>query len=214
MLGEGARTVADADRYEAVYADAITAVGKHGARARGPSAATASRSSCRPCRRAMRRRTRPRVWAELYPRVLRLALIAAEVRHQLHHGRRGGRPAGPVAEAAGPAGARAGSGRLDGAWGWRCRPIRSAGREVIARVAELARSSGRRLMVRLVKGAYWDTEIKRAQVAGPDRLSGLHHQGRDRPVNYLVCARACWAPRRTSTASSPPTTPTPWPPCA
>ena len=35
-------------------------------------------------------------------------------------------------------------------------------------------------MVRLVKGAYWDTEIKAAQVAGLRRLSGVHPQGRDR----------------------------------
>src|SRR3569623_790424 len=34
--------------------------------------------------------------------------------------------------------------------------------QVIAGLAEVARASGRRLMVRLVKGAYWDSEIKRA----------------------------------------------------
>ena len=33
-------------------------------------------------------------------------------------------------------------------------------------LAELAGTSKRRLMVRLVKGAYWDTEIKRAQERG------------------------------------------------
>src|SRR3546814_4676423 len=36
--------------------------------------------------------------------------------------------------------------------------------EVIDFIADLARRSGRRIPVRLVKGAYWDTEIKRAQV--------------------------------------------------
>ena len=35
-------------------------------------------------------------------------------------------------------------------------------------------------MVRLVKGAYWDSEIKRAQERGLDWLSGVHPQGRDR----------------------------------
>ena len=74
--------------------------------------------------------------------------------------------------------------------------------------------SGRRLMVRLVKGAYWDSEIKRAQVARPAGLSGLHHQGR-RPTSPIwsaprpLIARGA-APLR---ASSPPTTPTPWPRC-
>src|SRR5206468_2980141 len=38
-------------------------------------------------------------------------------------------------------------------------------------VAEAARAHGRKLMVRLVKGAYWDTEIKAAQVAGRSVLS-------------------------------------------
>jgi RHH-type proline utilization regulon transcriptional repressor/proline dehydrogenase/delta 1-pyrroline-5-carboxylate dehydrogenase len=38
--------------------------------------------------------------------------------------------------------------------------------EVIPLLAALAKDAGRRLMVRLVKGAYWDSEIKRAQVGG------------------------------------------------
>src|SRR5215207_2665760 len=38
---------------------------------------------------------------------------------------------------------------------------------VIDWLDETARALGRRLMVRLVKGAYWDTEIKRAQERGP-----------------------------------------------
>ena len=37
---------------------------------------------------------------------------------------------------------------------------------VIDYVVDLARRTQRRLMVRLVKGAYWDSEIKRAQVDG------------------------------------------------
>jgi RHH-type proline utilization regulon transcriptional repressor/proline dehydrogenase/delta 1-pyrroline-5-carboxylate dehydrogenase len=37
---------------------------------------------------------------------------------------------------------------------------------VIDYVVDLARRSGRKFMVRLVKGAYWDAEIKRAQVDG------------------------------------------------
>jgi len=63
------------------------------------------------------------------------------------------------------------------------------GPEVIARIAELARTSGRRLMVRLVKGAYWDTEIKRAQVmARTDYPVFTTKAATD--LNYLVCARA------------------------
>ncbi len=55
-------------------------------------------------------------------------------------------------------------------------------------VIDLARRSGHRLMVRLVKGAYWDSEIKRAQVDGlegfPVFTRKLHTD-----VSYLACAR-------------------------
>ncbi len=51
----------------------------------------------------------------------------------------------------------------------------------------LAAKSGKRMMVRLVKGAYWDSEIKRAQVAG---LSGFPVFARkaSTDVSYLCCA--------------------------
>ena len=76
-------------------------------------------------------------------------------------------------------------------------------------VVELARKHNRTLMVRLVKGAYWDSEIKAAQVAGLDRLSGVHAQGRDRRL--LSRLRQAHARRRAtaSTRPSPRTTPTP-----
>ncbi len=53
---------------------------------------------------------------------------------------------------------------------------------------DLARRSRRRLMVRLVKGAYWDSEIKRAQLDGlegfPVFTRRIHTD-----VSYLACAR-------------------------
>jgi len=56
-------------------------------------------------------------------------------------------------------------------------------------VAEAARAHGRRLMVRLVKGAYWDTEVKAAQVAGlPDYPVLTRKVATD--VSYLACAKA------------------------
>jgi RHH-type proline utilization regulon transcriptional repressor/proline dehydrogenase/delta 1-pyrroline-5-carboxylate dehydrogenase len=55
-------------------------------------------------------------------------------------------------------------------------------------VAESARKHGRRLMVRLVKGAYWDTEIKAAQVAGlSDYPVFTRKVATD--VSYLACAK-------------------------
>jgi RHH-type proline utilization regulon transcriptional repressor/proline dehydrogenase/delta 1-pyrroline-5-carboxylate dehydrogenase len=55
-------------------------------------------------------------------------------------------------------------------------------------VAAAARAHGRKLMCRLVKGAYWDTEIKAAQVAGlPDYPVFTRKVATD--VSYLACAR-------------------------
>ena len=55
-------------------------------------------------------------------------------------------------------------------------------------VIEAARTHGRKLMCRLVKGAYWDTEIKAAQVGGlPDYPVFTRKVATD--VSYLACAR-------------------------
>jgi len=59
---------------------------------------------------------------------------------------------------------------------------------VIDWLAGLARRVGRRLQVRLVKGAYWDAEIKRAQVEGlPGYPVFTRKQNTD--VSYMACAR-------------------------
>jgi RHH-type transcriptional regulator, proline utilization regulon repressor / proline dehydrogenase / delta 1-pyrroline-5-carboxylate dehydrogenase len=59
---------------------------------------------------------------------------------------------------------------------------------VIDYLADLAKRSGRKFMVRLVKGAYWDAEVKRAQVDG---LAGFPVYTRKvyTDVSYLVCAQ-------------------------
>ncbi|MBI1396776.1 MAG: bifunctional proline dehydrogenase/L-glutamate gamma-semialdehyde dehydrogenase PutA [Betaproteobacteria bacterium] len=58
---------------------------------------------------------------------------------------------------------------------------------VVDWAAQLARSTGRRLMVRLVKGAYWDTEIKRAQERGLDGYP-VFTRKENTDVSYLACA--------------------------
>ena len=59
---------------------------------------------------------------------------------------------------------------------------------VIDFLVDLARRSGQKFMVRLVKGAYWDSEIKRAQVDG---MSGFPVYTRKvyTDVSYLLCAQ-------------------------
>ena len=60
---------------------------------------------------------------------------------------------------------------------------------VIDHVEALAGRLDRRMMVRLVKGAYWDTEVKRAQERG---LSGYPVFTRKAATDaaYLACARS------------------------
>lgn len=53
---------------------------------------------------------------------------------------------------------------------------------------ELARLNGRKIMVRLVKGAYWDAEIKRAQVLGLDGFPVFTRKV-NTDVSYLACAK-------------------------
>src|ERR1700743_2043157 len=67
------------------------------------------------------------------------------------------------------------------AYGKRCAPV-------IDWLIDLARRSRRRLMIRLVKGAYWDSEIKRAQVDGLDGFPVFTRKIYT-DVSYLACAR-------------------------
>jgi len=60
---------------------------------------------------------------------------------------------------------------------------------VVAWAGALARSTGRRLMVRLVKGAYWDTEIKRTQERGLADYPVFTRKAYT-DVSYLACAKA------------------------
>ncbi len=65
---------------------------------------------------------------------------------------------------------------------------------VIDWLADLARKTRRRIMVRLVKGAYWDSEIKRAQVDGLDGFPVFTRKVHT-DVSYIACARRLLAAR-------------------
>ena len=96
-----------------------------------------------------------------------------------------------------------GTGAARMGWLWRGRAGLWAARgAVIDALHDMAKRLDRKIMVRLVKGAYWDAEIKRAQVDGHRRLPGLHQQnphryqlyrqrtqtaGHDRPDLSAVC---------------------------
>ncbi|HZW59881.1 MAG TPA: bifunctional proline dehydrogenase/L-glutamate gamma-semialdehyde dehydrogenase PutA, partial [Woeseiaceae bacterium] len=64
--------------------------------------------------------------------------------------------------------------------------------DVLRFVSGLAAEHGRRVPLRLVKGAYWDTEIKRAQELGLPSYPVFTRKAHT-DVSYLACARAMLA---------------------
>ncbi|WP_421937158.1 bifunctional proline dehydrogenase/L-glutamate gamma-semialdehyde dehydrogenase PutA [Phenylobacterium sp.] len=187
MLGEGARTDADADRYEKAYADAILVVGRHVAdqgpeRGHGVSVKLSALSPRYEARQSQR------VFTDLYPRIKRLAELAAGVNINLTLD---AEEADRLAISLEILDWLAREPAL-GAWrglGLAVQAYQKRAPQTIEAVANIARASGRRLMVRLVKGAYWDSEIKRAQVAGLEGYP-VYTTKAATDVSYLVCARA------------------------
>lgn len=190
MLGEGARTDADADRYEKAYADAIRSVAKH-AKGQGPErghGVSVKLSALSPRYEA---RQAERVFADLYPRILRLAQIAAQadINFTLD-----AEEADRLAISLDLLDRLAREPSLSD-WrglGLAVQAYQKRGPQTVEAVAGIARATGRRLMVRLVKGAYWDSEIKRAQVAGLDGYP-VYTTKAATDVSYLVCAKAMLA---------------------
>jgi len=186
MLGEAALTDVDALRYHAAYRGAIEAIGR-ASEGRGiyEGAGISIKLSALHPRYA--RAQRARVINELYPRLFELALLArefdigvnidAEEADRLELSL-------DLFERLAFEPALAGWNGI----GFVVQAYQKRSPFVIDVVIELARRSRRRLMLRLVKGAYWDTEIKRAQVDGmpdyPVYTRKLHTD-----VSYLACAR-------------------------
>jgi RHH-type transcriptional regulator, proline utilization regulon repressor / proline dehydrogenase / delta 1-pyrroline-5-carboxylate dehydrogenase len=186
MLGEGARTYADAERYEASYLNAIAAVGE-AAGGQGPEEGhgiSVKLSALHPRYEATQEH---RLFEELYPRVLRIVSAACE--HDINL-TLDAEEADRLAISLKLLEKLAKAPELHADWrglGLAIQAYQKRGPEVIDQIAELARRSGRRLMVRLVKGAYWDAEIKRAQIGGrPDYPVYTTKAATD--LSYLVCA--------------------------
>ncbi|MEZ5937222.1 MAG: bifunctional proline dehydrogenase/L-glutamate gamma-semialdehyde dehydrogenase PutA [Hyphomonadaceae bacterium] len=185
MLGEGARTRADARRYFDSYASAIGAVGaaKTGATPETASGVSVKLSALHPAYKATQAE---RVHRELYPAILELARQAARANI---HMTLDAEEADRLALSLGLLERLCAEPDLDG-WGGlglALQAYQKRGEAVSGWVAELARRSGQRLMVRLVKGAYWDSEIKRSQVEGhPDFPVFTQKAATD--VSYLACA--------------------------
>lgn len=186
MLGEAATTEADAQRYYADYEQAIHAIGKASA-GRGIYEGPGISIKLSALHPRYSRAQYDRVIKELLPRVAALAKLArhydiglnidAEEADRLEisldllealcfdEGLSGWNGIGFVVQA----------------YQKRC-PY------VIDYLIDLARRSNHRLMIRLVKGAYWDSEIKRAQVDGLEGFP-VYTRKVHTDISYLACAR-------------------------
>jgi RHH-type transcriptional regulator, proline utilization regulon repressor / proline dehydrogenase / delta 1-pyrroline-5-carboxylate dehydrogenase len=183
MLGEGARTAADADRYYGLYEQAIAAVGAAKPLESGRQSMSIKLSALSARYEAVKEDA---VWRELYPRLLGLVRVAAErgvdmsidaeeadrlilslklfERLALEPEISGWDGLGIVVQA-----------------------YQKRATGVIEALSRLAAGRGTPVRVRLVKGAYWDSEIKRCQVAGMEGYS-VFTTKEATDLSYLVCA--------------------------
>jgi RHH-type proline utilization regulon transcriptional repressor/proline dehydrogenase/delta 1-pyrroline-5-carboxylate dehydrogenase len=185
MLGEGARTAEDAERYHASYAAAIEAIGNAAGNKPLPDrpGISVKLSALHPRYEAV---SRARVLQELVPRVRVLARAAAirglNFTIDAEEADRLELSMDVLAEVAADKQLAGwdGFGLAIQAYGKRALPA-------IDYVAGLAAELDRRFMVRLVKGAYWDTEVKRSQERGlPDYPVFTRKPMTD--LNYVACA--------------------------
>ncbi len=192
MLGEGARTEHDAQRYLKSYADAIAAIAEQG-RADSPQSADGISIKLSALHPRYEFSQRERVLRELVPRVWSLCELAAtaninltidaeevdrlelslEITEAL------------IAQIA----------RTYPQWqgfGLAMQAYQTRAVELIEHLTALSRKHGVKLMCRLVKGAYWDAEIKRAQEMGLPHYPVFTHKHHT-DVSFLACARALLA---------------------
>ena len=186
MLGEAALTSADAERYYRAYEQAIHAIGLASA-GRGVYCGPGISVKLSALHPRYSRAQQNRVSNELLPRLKSLMQLAR--RHDI----------GLNIDAEEADRLELSLDLLDAlafdrdlvAWdglGFAVQAYQKRSPFVIDHLIALARRSQRRLMLRLVKGAYWDSEIKRAQVDGlegyPVFTRKVHSD-----LAYLVCAK-------------------------
>ena len=192
MLGEGARTARDAERYFAAYAGAIDAIGRSAGDQALPErpGISVKLSALHPRYEAI---SRDRVLGELVPRVIELARLAK--RHDLGF-TVDAEEADRLELSLDVIGTTLADPSLAGwhGFGLAIQAYQKRGLAVIDWASALAEALDRRLMVRLVKGAYWDTEVKRAQERGLADYPVFTRKPMT-DLCYLACVRKLMAAR-------------------
>src|SRR5499426_3399508 len=193
MLGEGARTAADAARYFDAYAAAIAAIGASAGNAALPDrpGISVKLSALHPRFEAI---SRTRVLEELTPKLLELTRKARD--HDLNftidaeEADRLELSLDVIAAVLADSSLRGWEG-----FGLAVQAYQKRASAVIDWLAEEAHLLHRRLMVRLVKGAYWDSEVKRAQERGLSDYPVFTRKAMT-DLSYLHCTRKLLAARQ------------------
>jgi RHH-type proline utilization regulon transcriptional repressor/proline dehydrogenase/delta 1-pyrroline-5-carboxylate dehydrogenase len=186
MLGEAARTMRDADRYDRAYHGAIAAIGAAAGK-RGPIESPGISVKLSALHPRYEFAQRERVMAELVPRLKALALAAKQVdigfTVDAEEAERLDLSLDVIEALSGDPDLAGWNG-----FGLAIQAYQKRCIHLIDWLADMARRHRRRLMVRLVKGAYWDSEIKWSQERG---LRGypVFTRKLSTDVSYLACAR-------------------------
>ncbi len=195
MLGEGARTDAAALEYLAAYQRAIAVIAAGHAAGAAPPAGPAvaqGRDEISVKLSALYPRyeetQRERVFAELLPRLWALVQAAAQADINLAiDAEESDRLELSLDLLEALAGRVAAEFPRWGGLGVALQTYQTRGLELVDEVAAIAQRHGITLVVRLVKGAYWDGEVKRAQEAGLPGYPVFTHK-RHTDICYLACA--------------------------
>ena len=187
MLGEAALTTIDAARYFKAYAHAIEAIGSHSAQTQSLYQKPGISIKLSALHPRYQESQAERVIAELVPTLLQLAQLAkkfnigltvdAEESERLDLSL-------DVIEAV----VRDESLADWNGFGIAVQSYQKRAFYVLDWVAELARSTNKRMMVRLIKGAYWDSEIKKTQMQGLDDFPVFTRKVFT-DVSFQACAR-------------------------
>lgn len=191
MLGEAALTAADAERYTDAYRHAIETIGASSPGQSGPLAHSGISIKLSALSPRFEFAQLERARREIVPRLAELAAVAF----------RCGVPVTIDAEEADRLEAMlcvfeaVYSSPALGDWegfGLAVQAYQRRATSVIDWLNDLGVRHGRRIPVRLVKGAYWDSEVKRAQEAGVESYPVFTRKAHT-DVAYLACARAMLA---------------------
>jgi RHH-type transcriptional regulator, proline utilization regulon repressor / proline dehydrogenase / delta 1-pyrroline-5-carboxylate dehydrogenase len=186
MLGEAARTMEDADRYFKSYQDAIDAVGKRANNVKNPytsSGVSVKLSALHPRYEFTQRDAIPFICERLLQLCLQAKQYNIGVTVDAEEAERLDISLDIIQTVFCDSAMKGWEG-----FGVAIQSYQKRGFYLIDWLAELANTQKRRMIVRLIKGAYWDAEIKNAQVKGWSEYP-VFTRKMTTDVSFIACAK-------------------------